>query len=136
MSKDYSNAHDSKGKFAKGNPGGGRTAGATSNPLKYKSNAILQAEIQQIWLTKLRDNADEIFEAILRLCKEKDVKSLLSLLPLMIAKPKEVDQDKLKVYEGKSIPELQEHIQIIADQLGIEIETEIEEDIKGEEGKR
>lgn len=105
--KDYTQSHDDKGRFVKGNPGGGRNIGSFNNAINQnKTLHQKRAAIQQKWVEKIEENADEIFDLAIHLCRTGSEKALLALLPTMVSKPKDYDNEK-KAEEVDKSPQTQ-----------------------------
>lgn len=115
--KDYLAYKNSKGQFVSGNPGGGRPLGSTNFRAHSKSTAQKRATIDRMWVDMYEENAHTIFKNILDLCVGNNEKALFTFAPYILAKNKEVDNDKAQNAQGKSVEELQAQLQELTDQI-------------------
>lgn len=111
--KDYTTAHTSNGKFAVGNPGGGRPVGSqnlTNLPRIHKEIGKRRGDLQLLMQDALEENMPMIVKNLIQLCEEKNERVLLALLGSIYPKMKDFDIDKFQDNEGKSIPELKDDV--------------------------
>lgn len=94
----YTAFKDKGGKFLKGNPGGGKTKGTLnygglSRPV-LKTAGQVQGEILLNSLENLRNDYDMIWNNLMEMCRHKNEKALLAMIPLMFPRTKDIDINK------------------------------------------